>query len=152
MYSSKSKFQRIEEAGEIKDLAQARVLINRLTEALNDTHGKLHTEFRNLERTASGTKNITIIGGGGSSSSSGGGTAIYSHRSYSVSIVAGTTPQRINFTSAMTGSYFLWWRAYDSNGVGFSVTILEADMDSMGFTISDSLSAGTLVYGTLPFA
>lgn len=126
-------------------------LIEKQENHLGEVAAKLNKELLRLERSSAGSSNITVINtiaGGGSSSGGGGSTPVSDVlRSGSRPIVAaGTT---VPFSSAISGSFILLFRAYDSGNasIGADITAVTAN----GFTITP-MSAGTVEFAAIKVA
>ena len=99
---------------------------------LRDIAKKLNDEFRDLERTSVGSNVTTVINGTGSSGSSGSGSGTASDFLRAGSQAATTAGTTISFSSAITGSFILLIRAYDSLNVTVGCDI--TNVTSTGFT------------------
>jgi len=80
------------------------------------------------------------------------GTVVFpgNYPSNTASLVAGSTPQRVNFTEKIEGAFTMWWKSYNSSGEGVGITIPPSSIDGLGFTVTYCDSDCTIQYGTQP--
>lgn len=126
-------------------------LIEKQENHFGEMAAKLNKELTRLERSSAGSSNVTVINSqsGSSGSSGGGGSTPVSDvlRSGSAPIVSsGTT---VSFSSAISGSFILLFRAYDSSNatIGADISFVTAN----GFTITP-MSNGTVEYAAIKVA
>lgn len=130
-YVSESKFNRVEQIRDIKDLASAQRVINKLIGVINDTHAKLNGELRNIERGVSGNADVTIVNVSGVGGTSGSSSANI-RAGKSTSVPASATV--ISFSTALSVSYVLLLSLKDSTGAGVGYDAITTT--STGFTIT----------------